>query len=363
MMDPANWIDAASGKPAASIPDKDTDIILPDADKPYVVAMGGKNYACRHLTIGRNATFSVYGGGTFTIVGNVWVRSNGKLSSWRTTIFAGDRHTFLRQAWPEDGKLKKLHDERLIVPYDPKLGTRAQPWWVGSVGSYVTHDKAVGKSTEVIGYANSGDEVGIKSGTFIVGRNSRFVSNGPATVAVNRGAKVVLMDGAMLAHAHNQFGTICMDCRLSAGGEITGGAPDRPLKRDAYLGIGYSNWMNIPVPEQANHKKKPEQKTGPKMYYGYGGQNARIDGDLIGYPAKGTDARLVVCWQRTSMCGAGSWGRGDEAFKKVFPKMPPKITIWISDKAKVSNTRFDDLHRGKPDREQRTLRQGNAGYS
>ena len=34
-MDPANWVEAATGKPAEALPDKDTDIILPDADKPY----------------------------------------------------------------------------------------------------------------------------------------------------------------------------------------------------------------------------------------------------------------------------------------------------------------------------------------
>ena len=40
----------------------------------------------------------------------------------------------------------------------------------------MTHEKEPGKSTEVVGYASAADEVGIKSGAFIVGRGSRFVS-------------------------------------------------------------------------------------------------------------------------------------------------------------------------------------------
>jgi len=343
--DPANWIDAATGKPADAIPDMNTDIIIPAADKPYRVRMGVKNYACRHLTIGRNATFSVESGGNFSIFGNLWVRNNGMVTSWRNMTFAGNRDTFLRQDWPEDGKLKKMHDEKLVAPFDPKA---KDPWMqdgrkARSITTYMVHDKPSGKSTELMGYVRILDEVGIKSGTFIVGRDSRFVSMGPSAVSINRGAKVVLMDGAQCSHGKNQF--VNRDWNIAAGAEVTGGTPDRPLKRDAYFGVGYRNWMNLPVPELENRKKKPEQQTGAKRYYGYEGYNARIQGDLIGYPAPESDARLVVCWQRISFGGAGNWGRGDEAFNKVFAKTVPKITIWV-ETAKVENVRFDDLHRG-----------------
>ncbi len=344
-MGAGNWSDAATGKPADAIPDMKTDIIIPDADKRYAVAMGVQNDACRHLTVGRNAAFSVERGGNFTIFGNLWIRNNGMVTSWRNMTFAGNHDTFIRQEWPEDGKLKKLHDERLISPFDPKEKT--PPWMQDgrkhrSITTYMVHDKPSGKSTEVIGYVRILDEVGIKSGTFIVGRGSRFVSMGPSAVSINKGAKVVMMDGAMCSHGQNQF--VNRDWNVARGAEVTGGTPDRPLKRDAYFGVGYRNWTNLPVPDPPNRKKKGKQPTGPKLYYGFEGYNARIQGDLIGYPAKGTDARLVVCWQRISAGGAGNWGRTDEAFKKVFPRMPPKITIWVE--AGVANVRFDDLHRG-----------------
>ncbi len=346
---PANWINAATGQPAKSIPDMDTDIILPDSDTPYTVNFYGPKVSYwRHVTIGRNAKILTGGhrDNSIQIFGNVWVRATGEISTYGSMHFIGDRDTFLRQDWPEDGMLKKMHDERLVAPYDPKA---KNPWTEDGRGGrsitvYMTHAKAPEKSTEVIGYVRAADEVGIKSGTFIVGRDSRFVSMGPAAVSVNKGAKVVLMDGSQCSHGQNQF--VNRDWGVADGAQVTGGTPDRPLRRDAYFGVGYRNWMNLPVPELENSKKNPEQQTGVKLYYGYSGYNAQIRGDLIGYPAPGSDARLVVCWQRISAGGAGSWGRGDEAFKKVFPKIVPKIGVWIGGASRLANVRFDDLHRG-----------------
>jgi hypothetical protein len=346
--DSVNWIDAATGKPAESIPDMDTDIIIPGADKPYRVAMGMQSFACRHLTIGTNAAFSVEGGGNFSIFGNLWVHDGGMVTSWRNMTFAGSRDTFFRQDWPGDGKLKKMHDERLVTPFDPKA---KRPYWMQdgrkdrSFTTYMVHDKPSGNSTEIIGYARSLDEVGIKSGKLIVGRDSRFVSMGPSSVSVSRGATVVLMDGAMCSHGQNQF--VNRDWNIAGGGEVTGGTPDRPLKRDAYFGVGYHNWMNLPVPPKEGDKKGiTTLEDGTKIYYGYGQPSANIQGNLLGYPARGSDARLVVCWQRDSSGGAGNWGRSDEVFKKVFPSIVPKITVSIGRDSKLENVRFDDLHRG-----------------
>ena len=345
-----NWIDAATGKPAKSVPDMDTDMILPDSDKPYVVnfysVKGTKVSFCRHMTIGRNATIRLAGHphkNSIQIFGNLWVRATGKIDTYGHMHFIGVNDTFLRQDWPEDGKLKKMHDERLIAPYEPKAKLLEQPWAHGRITYFFIHNKTAGKSTEVIGYVGAIDEVRITAGTLIVGRDSRFISLGPAAISVNKGAKVVLMDGAQCSHGQNQF--VNKDWNVANDAEVTGGTPDRPLKRDAYFGVGYRNWMNLPVPDLPNRKKPANQPTGPKLYYGYAGSNARIQGDLVGYPAPGSKARLVVCWQRISAGGAGGWGRTDEGFKKVFPKMPPKITILV-ESAKVENVRFDDLHRG-----------------
>jgi len=346
--DPNNWIDAATGKPATELPDMNTDLILPDSETPYNAALGdedGNGAFCRHVTIGRGAMFSSSGARhhRFRLFGNLWIRPGGSMRTGQgNLVFAGDKHTFLRYDWPEDGVLKKLHDERAVSPYKVNGEIIKTPWLANCIGTYMVHDKAEDVSTEVLGLARMADEVGIKSGTFIVGRDSRFVSTGPASVSINKGARVVLMDGAQCSHGQNQF--VNRDWGVQAGAAVTGGTPDRPLKRDAYMGLGYRNWQNLPVPERENHKPKPQ--TGAKKYYAYGGYNAMVQGDLIGYPAPGTGARLVVCWQRISSGGAGSWGRTDEAFQRVFPDFLPKIAIWIGGESKLENVRFNDLHRG-----------------
>jgi len=349
--DAANWIDAATGKPADTLPDMDTDIILPDADQPYkaTIAKGEKRFSCRHMTVGRNAEFRPAGGGILSVYGNVWLRPDSKLYVYRTLAMVGARDTFIRRDWPRDGNLKKRHDTRTATPFNLAIETSrkpqaANPWSYGTICHFMVHDKP-GKTTEIVGYVNISDELGVKSGTFIVGRDSRFLSVGPAAVTVNRGAKVVLMDGSQCSHGQNQL--VNRDWNVASGGQVTGGTPDRPLKRDAYFGLGYRNWMNLPVPPRPKNPKKIETlPSGAKIHYGYGGYNAQIKGDLIGYPAKGTDARLVVCWQRIASGGAGAWGRSDEAFKKMFPTIPPKIGIWVSGDSRLDNVRFDDLHRG-----------------
>ena len=345
---PKNWINAATGEPAKSIPDMDTDIILPDSDTTYVVNFhcveGTKISFCRHMTVGRNATIRLGGhphNSSIRFLGNVWVRPTGTIVTYGHMYYVGANDTFLRQDWPQDGKLKKMHDERIIAPYDPDAHLFDQPWANGRITYFFIHDKAAGKSTEVIGYVCAVDEVRIKSGAFIVGRDSRFISLGPAAVTVSKGAKVVLMDGSQCSHGQNQF--VNKDWNVAVGAEVTGGTPDRPLQRNAYFGVGYRNWQNLPIPERDNRAKQPTDE--PKLYYGYTGTNAWIQGDLIGYPASGSDARLVVCWQRISSGGAGAWGRTDEGFKKVFAKITPKITIQV-ESAKIENVRFDDLHRG-----------------
>jgi len=291
------------------------------------------------------------------VFGNVWIRPTGQMWVYRTLRLVGNRATFFRQDWPEDGRLKKLHDMRAIVPYtvDDKTGreSRTNPWNDLSTPymcHFMEHDKAAGKSTEVLGYVSNADEVGVKSGIFIVGRDSRFLTSGPSSMVVAKGATVVLLDGAHCSHGQNQFVSDAggnMDWQVSDGAEVTGGTPDRPLRRHAYLGLGYSNWMNLPVPRLPDDKTEiPVLPSGAKRYYGYGGYNAMIRGHLIGYPAPGSNARLVVCWQRIVAGGAGAWGRSDEGLVGVFPKILPKITIWISGTSRIENVRFDDLHRG-----------------
>jgi len=333
----ANWIDAATGKPAETLPDMDTDVIVPDSDQPYrVQAKGGdSSFTCRHLTVGSNATFEPAGGGNLMVFGNVWIRPTGHLFVYRGLMLVGGRNTFLRRDWPADGKLKKMHDERPIVPFtldDP----HNSPWSRRGTASgadsahFFIHDKPEG-STEVIGFVMSRDECHFRSGTFIVGRDSRFLCGGAAQLSIGGEARIALMDNAMIAKNVNWFDT---DLVLSASGAITGGTPDRPIKRDARIGLGYRNWMNLDFGGDKNGRFYP---------YRYGKVAGSFLGDLIGYPVEGCDTKLVVEWHRVM---TGNKGRGIGENYEVYARLKPKITIWIATDTEIENVRFDDLHRG-----------------
>lgn len=338
-MDPASWVDATTGKPAEAMPDMDTDIVLPDSEKPYRVSFKGqKNRACRHLTVGRNAIFEPGGGGSLAVFGNVWIRPGGSLYVYRTLKLAGGRNTFFRNDWPADGKLKKLHDTGAIVTFDPANPRSPNPWsWrtnrAPSVCHFFQHDKP-GATTEFIGYSSTRDEVRVLAGTLIVGRDSRFLCGGAAILDIAKGAAIALMDGAMTGKTVNQFGSCCR----MLGGSITAGLPDRPIERDARLGFGYSNWMNLTFPDQKKGRRGNS--------YDYGRFSATLSGKLVAYPAKGSDARLVVGWQRISAGGGGRGVNGTDGFNQTFARLQPKITIWMGAGAEIENVRFEDLHRG-----------------
>ena len=160
--DPANWIDAATGKAAASLPDMQTDIVLPDSDVPYTASLRHpdiRNVFCRHVTIGRNAALApLYARGGFQIAGNLWIRPGGAIKNgmW-TLLFIGDKHTFVRYDWPRDGELRKLHNERRITPYEKHGDPRKQPWWNNLIATYMRHTKSENASTEVIGFVSLAD--------------------------------------------------------------------------------------------------------------------------------------------------------------------------------------------------------------
>ncbi|MBT3199490.1 MAG: hypothetical protein HN350_06195 [Phycisphaerales bacterium] len=128
MQSPRNWTQYAStadylakkdGRPAATPPDKNTDIILPDSPdgQSYVVACierrksdsGNTRLNCRHITIGKNAGLD--GGCEFSrgrpaylvgpnretpigVYGNVTVNDGGYI--YGPHVFLGDKHTCFR---------------------------------------------------------------------------------------------------------------------------------------------------------------------------------------------------------------------------------------------------------------------------
>ena len=326
---PTNWIDAATGKPAESVPDMNTDIIFPDSDTEYQVAdVKPKSWSCRHLTVGRGAKVSPTRGASLSLFGNLWIRPQGNLYVYRTLKPSGSSNTFIRKDWPKDGKLKKLHDTGTPTPFD-RANPKANPWGNLTVAFFFHHDKQ-DASTEILGFVSNRDEFSVRSGTMIVGRGSRLMCGTAASFRIAKAGKLVLLDGAMVGKYANEFG-----CGVFIEGTATGGRPDRPLKRDARIGIPYDNWMHLPFDvQQRNYKPRP------------GGVSGSLSGKITCYPAPNSNARVVIGWS-----GIGSW-RGHrgwkmtESFYDTYAKLPPKITLWVGQGAEFENVRFDNLHRG-----------------
>jgi len=335
-MDPASWIDAATGKPADAVPDMNTDVILPDSDKKYTVEVRSRTsqrLACRHLTVGRNAKFFPGNGGGFRVTGNIWVRPGAILFVYRTLVFAGNNHTFIRRDWPADGKLKKMHDTGAVARWNPELDPQSSDPWLplgyklSGVSYFCQHDKPEG-STEVVGYIGFTDEFGIRSGTFIVGRDSRYHTGVSGQTHILNGARIAVMDGGMFGGSVNNCGPLTA---LKEGGSLTGGLPDRPLKRDARAGVGYSG----------------RERKG--LWGNRAGADAVLDGDVIGYIAPGSNAKFLFGWHRVEHpAKRTSLGRGwkDPNVAKAYLKIERRIKVRVGPATKLENVCFEDLHLG-----------------
>lgn len=335
--EPSNWINAETGKPAQSGPDRNTDMILPDSDKSYKVAERGRSdrppLACRHLTVGRNAEFLPGNGGNFPVTGNIWVRPGAIFFVYRALVFAGNNHTFIRRDWPADGKLKKMHDTGAVARWDPNLDPQSSDPWMprgyklSGVSYFCQHDKPEG-STEVVGCITFTDEFGIKSGTFIVGRDSRYHTGVSGSAHILNGARIAVMDGGMFGGNVNNCGPLTI---LKEGGSLTGGLPDRPLKRDARTGVGYSG----------------RERKG--LWGNRAGADAMLDGDVIGYIAPGSNAKFFFGWHRVEHpAKRTSLGRGwkDPNIAKAYLKIERRIKVRVGPATKLENVCFEDLHLG-----------------
>ncbi|MEX0654381.1 MAG: hypothetical protein WD534_16105 [Phycisphaeraceae bacterium] len=99
-LDPANWVNVETGEPATSLPDRNTDVILPASDEYYEVNWGflgpereSPALRVRHVTIGANAHFWILDA---VIRGNVWVQREGHFNVDVTLNLIGPDHTFYR---------------------------------------------------------------------------------------------------------------------------------------------------------------------------------------------------------------------------------------------------------------------------
>ncbi|MBA3937165.1 MAG: hypothetical protein H0X38_06875 [Planctomycetes bacterium] len=205
------WLE--DGKPATMGISVDTDLVLPDAGAGYTVSLtDGRKYqpsAFRHLTIGAQACVV----GHFSVKGNLWIKAGGKVMFLDSAVGGG--HTF----WRNDN-LTNGWDARGV-----------------SLVDHFHFSKLADSSAEFIGIYHSEDNWQFHSGLFIVAGGSEIGMGNRTPPRIDKDATVAILGGGYLARRSN--------CDwaddLTIDGKLLAGLPERPLTRDARLGLGWKS--------------------------------------------------------------------------------------------------------------------------
>jgi hypothetical protein len=334
-LDPRNWIDAGTGRPAESLPDETTDVLLPTAPRKYTVNWRHPGHGhrptrltCRHLTIEPNA-FGKFGGDGqgMHFHGNIWVKRGGNLYCQGSCNILGPRHTFFRN----DNLAVELH---------------GQDWEMIQSGQYFGFGKESNDATvEFLGHVGTKDEFKVYKGTVIVGIDTRL-QPGYGCHPFIRGGRLALMDGAVWEKRTNDFGTPCLFAYKQS--VITGGLPDRPLTRSCSLGIGFENHTKAQYSGWGEEKRRESARVPGLVVE---------DGSVIRTYSKDVrSAHLIVTrmWNE-EICpeeGSPRYKKNVERHPELVQRyrweraLPRGIDCWIGKDVTVDGVEFDHFRKG-----------------
>ncbi len=245
-----NWKE--NGRPARRPPDKDTDLLLPAASTLYTVIPTYKKKIiesgvvaggdCRHATVERNACLFASHQRPINLWGNIWVKPGGRS---HFVNVRGPRNTFYRL---DDGR----------YPAGRGSGRYGVSWGMSEaqnresiLRSHRTHimhkmqvSKYKGASVEFIGKMGIGDEFQLQAGKMIIAPDAEFRYNGVVTKGVFEifsGGTLELQSGATLAPYRNFNSEGIFNMSIYRGGTLQAGSPQRPISKDAYLLVGFTD--------------------------------------------------------------------------------------------------------------------------
>ncbi len=301
------WLE--NGKPATEPFDEDTDLVFPDfpSGMYWVHLTEGRKYqpaSFRHLTVGRGAGIV----GHFSVGGNTWIRQGGMVRYLDSCV--GKENTFLRN---DNG------DIQLVDHFHFKKGPTA--------------------SCELIGKYSSDDNWQIYSGLMILAPDSQISAGNRTDPEVHESAALALMSGSYFTRRLNcDWGK-----DLIVNGKFSAGLPDRPLTRDARLGLGYkSKGASI------NSTKSANRNPGPDDF----GLMVSESGSFRVFTAAPAKARLIVNCHKLDQ----DWGQLgiimrdrhlDEAEGKARAGKVPKLSdMLLLGDADMSNVQFNDILKG-----------------
>ncbi len=246
--DAEHWTE--NGKPAADGPDEDTDVIFPDSKNYYSTGkaedVGG--LVARHITVGSNCD-AKFGG--LEIHGNVLLKPGGRLFG-HSCRFVGDKNTFL-------------------------MGDN--PTYLANKTDFAKTGEA---SVEVLGRWVQDDELRLRSGTLIIGPDTQYRSGDRGANRIFPGTSVVLMSGAILQTIGDKY--VGKDWVI--GGNLRAGTTDRPLTKDATIGLSCKVRGDLPYPANVAPSPSPSDSS---LFLNPTGSIAVVSADP-------KTARLVFRW-------------------------------------------------------------------
>ena len=283
-----NWQE--NGKPAASGPDENTDVIFPSSRNRYLA--GGSesgDLVARHIAVGSNAFVSA---GGMHIYGNVWVKGGGHLFGHQSEI-TGDKNTFMR----DDNR----NDDFMC-----------------NKSSFA---KAKGASMEALGQWSQDDEMRIKSGTVIIGPDTVYRPGDRGGHRLWPDAALILMSGARLESIGNKYD----DRDWVVSGTLQAGTKERPLTKDATMGLSFKVHGELMLPSSNG------DDTGLALNPG---------GTISVISATPKTARLVFCWSgRAHRFGGVPEGLDSYPHKE-------KIKLTLLGKTNLDGVLFQDVRPG-----------------
>ena len=322
----AGWVDLATGK-GGGRPDAHTDIILPASDQPYTV--GGRGGKYRNVTVMRNAHLSGGGDGVGMVVtGSIWIHAGGSMRTQGACRIEGPGHVFIRNDNTEDIWQSPL-DNRIRI------------------GQYVNFAKTDGGSAEIIGHVSVNDEFSIIDCTVVVGPDASLQPGRNGHPKITAGGVLAVMDGGYWGVWTNNFETT----DLIVEGTIQGGLPERPLTREAYLGIASKNFTGAihrgPGGPGKNHQVRV---VGLMLQPGSRVRSYTTDPDKALLTV--TLSRDNYGWAIRPKPGSAFEAktlRKDPDAKALFAwydGLPPFIDVAIADGVSIDGVRFDHVRKG-----------------
>jgi hypothetical protein len=316
--------------------DEQTDVLIPSAPGDQYKLVPGNHpelpegrlsYTVRHMMVERNGFIQTAGG---TVYGNEWVHRRGKTNLRFAHGWKGGRNTYARFDFLPIYQLGVTGLDVMWGLWEGADKVRVRPETETDIGQYLSVDKEANASVELLGVITSRDKINLVKGSCIAGPDCQVMSDTRSGDHVDRGATLVLLDGAIWGKRVS-FGR---PDSIHMAGTFLAGLPDRPLTRDTTLILDRKDYTSI-----LGGDEDRRDAAGLRIY---------PNGTMRIYSSDPTKARLVI---RNSRCDDGpgqfNMGPGQQGqYRNRWTALPHFVDVALLGDVVLDGVVFEDLWKG-----------------